>query len=211
MKPIIGILLRQEKECQYVKESILKAVTKYGGDYLLLPITDIHKENEKERVKEWINSCDAYLFPGGDTITDFDVFVLKEVLEQNKPILGICLGMQLMASYPEKDRSEQIDNSNHKQDGSLYVHQVTIQRGSKLYEVIKRDNINVNSRHAYKIKDAGIFKIVATSPDGVIEAIENSTHQFQIGVQWHPENMIAHEESSRKIFQSFLESAKSPK
>ncbi len=211
MKPIIGIVLRQENDSQIIKESILKAITKYGGDFLLLPITNLHNENEEERIKGWLNSCDAYLFPGGDTVTDFDLFVLKEALNQNKPILGICLGMQLMASYPEKERLEKLDNLNHKQEGSLYVHQVSIIRDSNLYEVIKRDNINVNSRHSYKIKDPGSFKVVATSPDGVVEAIENTAHPFQIGVQWHPEDMVNHEESSKRIFQKFIEIAKKAK
>ena len=48
------------------------------------------------------------------------------------------------------------------------------------------------------------FEIVGKSEDGLVEALENKNHSFQIGVQWHPERMISYDSLSRKLFQRFL-------
>ena len=78
----------------------------------------------------------------------------------------------------------------HSQDAgrSELTHSVNIQTDSTLYQIFKQEKIYVNSFHHQAVSDCGKrFRITATAPDGVIEAIESSEFKSILGVQWHPE------------------------
>ncbi|MBQ1581931.1 MAG: membrane dipeptidase, partial [Prevotella sp.] len=67
-------------------------------------------------------------------------------------------------------------------------HSVSIEKGSILNKIYKKEKIFVNSFHHQAVDNPGNrFKVTALSPDGVIEAIESSEHKPIMGVQWHPE------------------------
>ena len=67
---------------------------------------------------------------------------------------------------------------------------------------------DVNSRHHQAVKDvAQGFKVVATAPDGVIEAIEDPAARFCLGVQWHPENFWRTGEF-RPLFEGFIDATR---
>jgi putative glutamine amidotransferase len=89
---------------------------------------------------------------------------------------------------------------------------VTLDRSSKLFNIIGKEEISVNSRHKYVIKDEenikDKFDIVGMSEDGFPEAMEVKTRRFFIGVQWHPENMVDIDINMKKIFDSLVEEAK---
>ena len=69
------------------------------------------------------------------------------------------------------------------------------------------ESVDVNSRHHQAVKDvAPGFKVSATAPDGVIEAIEDPSARFCLGVQWHPENFFRTGEF-RALFEGFLEAS----
>ena len=72
--------------------------------------------------------------------------------------------------------------------------------------MLGQNKIMVNSYHYEQVKSSKEFEIVGTSRDGVIEAIENPNHRFQIGVQWHPERMLSYDEISRRLFRGFIDS-----
>jgi putative glutamine amidotransferase len=66
----------------------------------------------------------------------------------------------------------------------------------------------VNSRHHQAVKQVATgFKVSATAPDGVIEAIEDPSARFCLGVQWHPENFFRTGEF-RSLFEGFVEEAR---
>ena len=100
-----------------------------------------------------------------------------------------------------------IGGGQHNNDEDDYHHFVTIKESSKLRQIIGKDYIRVNSFHNFTVYDGGNFDVVARSDDGLIEAIENPDHPFQIGVQWHPERMLEfeHDLYSEKLFRAFLE------
>ena len=111
--------------------------------------------------------------------------------------------------YSSKDyvRNVKIESDiNHRVRDEGYVHSVKITDG-KLKEIVGKDEMMVSSKHSYMIEDAGIHKICAVAEDGVIEAIEDTDCDFNIGLQWHPE-MIPDDENSIKIFEAFAESAR---
>jgi microsomal dipeptidase-like Zn-dependent dipeptidase/gamma-glutamyl-gamma-aminobutyrate hydrolase PuuD len=92
-------------------------------------------------------------------------------------------------------------NIKHSQDAdrNLPTHSVNVEKDSIIYRIYKSERIYVNSFHHQAVKDAGNkFRVTATAPDGVVEAIESSEFKQILGVQWHPECM---EEEGRKLFE----------
>ena len=92
------------------------------------------------------------------------------------------------------------------------AHEVWIDKDSALAALLRErlggaDSCEVNSRHHQAVKSvAPGFRVSATSPDGVVEAIEDPGQRFCIGVQWHPENFWRTGEF-RPLFQGFVEAA----
>lgn len=119
-------------------------------------------------------------------------------VKNNKPILGICAGIQEINVVFGGTLNQLIENHQLK-DG--HKHKIEIKQDSILYDIYKKKNIEVNSYHKQSIKEvAPGFKITATSSDGVIEGIENGKI---IAVQWHPEVIY-----DMKLFEKFIDICK---
>ena len=91
------------------------------------------------------------------------------------------------------------------------AHEVWVEKDSLLSRLmgdrVASDTFDVNSRHHQAVKTvAGGFRVVATAPDGVAEAIEDPAARFCLGVQWHPENFWRTGEF-RPLFEGFMEAA----
>lgn len=200
IKPIIGIITRksisnEKHNINIVYNDIVRAIINIGG----IPIGLILSNN----YKELIDLCDGIIFQGGDDFEIYDIEALKYIYDIDKPVLGICLGMQLMGTL---FNGNLIDINNHKKK-LLYAHSVIINKNSKLYNIFKSSNIKVNSRHKSIIKNTSL-KISGISNDGCIEAIEDSNKKFFIGVQWHPESMINYDNKQNNLFKYFVKSCK---
>lgn len=197
MKPIIGVILRKSKSetgknILLSYEAINYSIQKSGG----IPI-GIEPE------AEYINICDGFIFQGGDDCCDEDLNFMSNILNKNMPILGICLGMQELGVL----FNGKIIKANNHHSNLNNAHKVYINNKSKLYKIINKDEINVNSRHHDRLIDTNLF-ISAISGDGVIEAVELPNYKFCIGLQWHPENLIDFDISSMLLFKSFINSCK---
>ena len=108
------------------------------------------------------------------------------------PILGICRGLQTMAIALDGSLVQDLKTPlKHSQDAprSEATHSITITEGSTLYGLYGQETF-VNSFHHQAVKDCGPhLQVVATAPDGVIEAVESTEQKALMGVQWHPEWM----------------------
>ena len=191
MKPIIGIITRDYKSknkhnIKYVYSDIIDSITKSGG----IPIGITND-------KSYIDICDGFIFQGGDNIIDGDIELLRILYQKNKPVLGICLGMQEMGRL-FNGKEIKIDNHNISN-----YHEVNIKKDTLLYKIINTPKILVNSRHKYMITDVNTT-ITGMSSDNVIEAIEDTNKRFFLGLEWHPENMYSYDLNSRKIFDYFI-------
>jgi len=227
-KPIIGIVGRtffeEEKSNIKLNEDYRLAVVNSGGiPFIIIPTDNIEygitrprdakrlTKEEKEDLNRLLSKCDGIIMTGGSGWFEFDELVCRYALEYNIPILGICLGMQLLGSVDHFDGINDSDKTirneteiNHCQENSLYVHECVIKEGL-LKEILKVDRLKVNSRHNYHIIEKDYFNIDAYSEDGLIEAISIKNHKFALGVQWHPENMLKYDEHMKKIFDAFIE------
>lgn len=116
-----------------------------------------------------------------------DSALFQAFYKRGKPILGICLGLQvinvemggtLITNFKFQESIEHM----------MIEHEVTTTEGSLLRELFG-ERFWVNSRHNRRIGELGKELIVtATSPDGVIEAIEHESLPIY-AVEWHPERM----------------------
>ena len=91
--------------------------------------------------------------------------------------------------------------------GGYPKHKAKIEKGTKLWDILKADEIEVNSSHHQAVKDVPEPIIVsATSKDGVIEAIESTRHRHALGIQWHPERLIDRH-GHLSLFQALVQEA----
>lgn len=191
-----------------------------------------------ESIENYTNIIDALLIPGGDydldpavygeetqevtrnlrnLRSDFEMTLIKSMIKQNKPILGICAGQQLLAAMHGgkllQDIKTHIPNAMEHEQRNLDIvmdkpsHTIKIVKDSLLYKIIGQEEIEVNSSHHQAVKSVGEGMIIsAVAPDGVVEAIESSNYRFMLGVEWHPE----YETSifDQKIIRYFIETAK---
>ena len=142
-----------------------------------------------------------------------ELLITRFAYNRQIPILGICRGIQTLAmalgGKVKQDISD-IATVKHSQDAdrSEPTHSVAVEKDSTLYRIYSEAqqcsmfndqcSMFVNSFHHQAVSDPGIkFRVVATAPDGVIEAMESSEYKPILGVQWHPECM----ESGLPLFQ----------
>ena len=119
--------------------------------------------------------------------------IIDAFCKQNKPILGICGGLQDINVFFGGSLYQDIQNHNLKGE----KHKIKIAEHSFLNYIYNKSEILVNSFHHQAIKKvAPDFKIAAISEDGVIEAIEKDNI---IAVQWHPEQIM-----DRSFFKEFI-------
>lgn len=219
MKKIVGIISRPGLDIsvgiQKVKNIIKDRVLELGLIPLsIMPTTttnylenSYHYQGKSnlniEDFNQLLDLCDGFILQGGTYGYDYEIEVIKHAHRNNKPILGICMGMQNMGVYLGGN-IDYINGIEHKSEKE-YVHDIDIKEDSQLYSITNELKIKVNSRHIEKVVDIDEKYIVARHDD-IIEAVEDKSRKFFIGVQWHPEDLK--DEASLKIFKSFCKKVK---
>lgn len=205
---------------------IMRAIRRAGGEPLLV------YQDGTAQPEQW----DAVVIPGGNDLhpgwynqevhssvdlstvdIEFDHFQLRWTrwaLENDKPLLGICRGMQvlnvaaggsLVQDVAHHTSPELLNDPSRRRDPAHGIHVVP---GSRMHEILGNDYVRVNSIHHQAVDRVGEgFQPVAWAPDGVVEAIEGCSRHWQRGVQFHPEDM---QESApfQALFQTLVEDAR---
>jgi putative glutamine amidotransferase len=150
---------------------------------------------------------------------DFELQAIPKVVERDLPMLGICRGIQTvnvaLGGSIVQDIPDQLPGANqHRQhiDGKMrdaLSHSVAIKEGDNLlYRINGGTEMETNSFHHQALNRIGDgLEVVATSPDGVVEAVWNPDMTFGLAVQWHPEMLAADHPEHAAIFQAFVQAA----
>jgi len=231
-KPLIALTPNYniEREEPYMRPAYLKAIEAAGAIPVILPLG-----LGKDDLTRLAETFDGFLFTGGPDIHPFyfeeethahcgnisplrdtmELSLLSLVLEQQKPILGICRGIQLLniglGGNIYQDIPSQFPEDfpiAHRQPFAYDIpsHTVTVVPGTLLAKVSHHDSVlKVNSMHHQAVRDLAPGLIVSGyASNRLIEAIEKPDYPFFLGVQWHPEYLWNQDLAAAGIFHEFV-------
>jgi putative glutamine amidotransferase len=194
-----------------LNEGGLRAIYERLDGLLLAGGADVHPRHYGEAIHEKCGQIDEARDAVELTLTHW-------ALDGGLPILAICRGIQVLnvaggGSLYQDIASQSPDSLKHDYwpdyPRNLLAHQVTVNGDSQLAAILGQSQVGVNSMHHQAVKDpAPRFKVVARATDGLIEAIEDQSHPFALGVQWHPEELME-DASMRRLFEEFVSVARS--
>lgn len=214
--PIIGVtsLWDSERKSLWMLPDYLDGIKAAGGVPVVLPI-DI-SENGANRI---IETCDGFFFTGGQDVGSCpkrdnpETLLLSKALQADKPILGICRGLQFLNVFlggtlwqdlPSEHPSEIV----HRQAKPYGIPTHTVTLSGELKSLLDKDILEVNTLHHQAIKDlADDLTPMAVAPDGIIEAVRMENKRFVWAVQWHPEYMFKTDKNSLALFLHFIDFA----
>jgi putative glutamine amidotransferase len=213
-KPLIGISTgySASDNSASLRFTYVDAVVNAGGIPVLIPL-----ERDSLAAAEVISKVDGLILSGGEDVHPFfygeesasalggvnlerdcsDMWLLQSAVKLNKPVLAICRGEQLTnvtfggtlyQDIPSQFPNRPTVQHGQRSAGTIAIHHINVVKDSRLYEIMQQEQLAVNSFHHQAVKDvAPDFKVVATAPDGVVEAIEGFPKYNILGVQFHPE------------------------
>lgn len=238
MKPIIGISashienpteLFGDRYVNYIQKNYVNALEESGALVIILPVSD------PKTAIDYAQKIDGLLLAGGDDVSpllyhedpikengeinvardSFESAMIKAVKAQNKPILGVCRGLQIinatLGGTNYQDINSQYDHVlGHNQYPTKWdtlTHSIQVNDDSFLFDAWGKTGF-VNSFHHQAIKEiAPEFEVTARAADQIIEAIENKKYNIY-GVQFHPEMLFDTDQHAKKLFRNFVEIVK---
>ena len=220
MTPIIGITPSFTDDKKYsLNLKYVSAISIYGVTPLILPY-------EPDSIPTYLRLVSGVMVTGGGDVDahyfnqtrheksgepiiardEFELALCRAAIAANIPLLGICRGAQVLNVALGGNLCQHIEDHNHNDRRSDCIHNVDIVIDSKLYSIIGRTELSVNSVHHQCVGDKlgeGV-SASAVSPDGIIEAIEVASNRFAVGVQWHPEELAAFDSHHAALFHAFV-------
>ena len=138
--------------------------------------------------------------------------LMSGFLAANKPVLGLCAGMQMLACLRGSRLTGDVASWRpsalaHDERGRL--HTVTVRDHTLLRRLVGVDALTVNTFHREAVAEVGgAIRVAAQAEDGVIEAVELWDHPFALGIQWHQELFAFEEHPGNAIFSGFVEACR---
>jgi putative glutamine amidotransferase len=165
---------------------------------------------------EYFNGQDHPRIAGIEPLRDsIEMSLLRVVVNDGKPFLGICRGIQTvnvglggtLYEHLGEQFPREIDHTYPTTMRTTLVHQVKIEEGTQIADVVGEPILKVNSLHHQGLRDiAPGLRVTGYAPDGLVEAVELPGHPFGIAVQWHPE-WLTDQQPTRNLFKAFVEAA----
>lgn len=208
-RAIIGITANYSEGTCKILDYYYKAVVAAGGTPVLIPPV-----KDQQVIANTLQHIDALILSGGADYNPLyageqpektlgginderdlpELWITRMAYHRQLPILGICRGIQTMAmalgGRVKQDINDGTSKIKHSQDAGRNVptHTIQLAEHSMLHHLYGRTTLAVNSFHHQAVADTGSrFCVTATSPDGIVEAMESTEMKPLLGVQWHPE------------------------
>jgi putative glutamine amidotransferase len=235
--PLIGITTSLTVDAipdrAYVNGTYIRAVQAAGGIPLLLT----PHFTPEVRAALWQRLDGLVLTGGGDieparfgqaphpAVADvspardeLELGLTRRALADGVPLFAICRGIQILnvalgGTLVQDIPSEWPNALVHTQKAPRHepTHAVKVLgEGTRLGRVLGVLEVQVNSMHHQAIQRLGEgLREVAWAPDGVIEGVELSGDaSFVLGVQWHPEELVGHDQTARNLFDAVVDAAR---
>ncbi|HYX88199.1 MAG TPA: gamma-glutamyl-gamma-aminobutyrate hydrolase family protein [Gaiellaceae bacterium] len=229
MKPVIGITTyltearfgAWELETALVPASYVKAIEHAGGRPVLVPPSE-------DAVDETLDALDALVFSGGSDVNPetygqdphpetkgvvperdrAELTLLEAALARDVPVLAVCRGSQVLNVALGGDLIQHLpevvgDEKHRHTPGTFADHDVTLERGTRLAELLG-EHAPVKSHHHQGFGRLGSgLRPAARAEDGTLEAVEDPSKRFALGVLWHPEAG-----DDRRLFEALVDEAR---
>lgn len=228
-KPIIGIVSKYSEGAvgrinAFIRDEVKNAILDNGGIAIGILTSETTMdfarngedswpynltEEQKEDMINEIKLCDGIIFQGGPSSSKFETFLANYTYLNDIPTLGICAGQNALIRGVGGEITKVSNPEKHSQDSQQFVHPIFIKKGTKFYDIVKKEEMMVNSRHKNCIKDSADKYIVsAVCDDGYFDVIEAPDRTFNIGVRFHPESLYKVSKEHNDIFVAFINSCK---
>jgi gamma-glutamyl-gamma-aminobutyrate hydrolase PuuD len=212
------------ERCDTYPQSYVRSVVKAGGLPVLIPVLD------PPDVEALVELVDAVVLTGGGDVDPgrygaeahprtgnvdvprdhYDAHLVHHLLDRPLPTLGICRGTQIL-NVALGGTLDQHRPDHDVAAAKETAHEVTVEAGSLLASIVGAGPLGVNSLHHQALADLGDgVRAVATSADGVVEAVELEDHPHVLAVQWHPEE-LRHRPEHLALFENLVSRAVSRK
>src|SRR4051794_7203942 len=191
-------------EAALVPADYVRAVSSAGGAPVLVP--------PGSSLPETLDVVDGLVFSGGSDLDpslyaaaahaetggvirerdDFELELMREALERDVPVLAICRGSQVLnialGGDLEQHVPDRVGTELHREvPGVFSEHDVSVVDGTRLASILG-DRHDVKSHHHQGFGSLGTGLLeAARAPDGTLEALEDPSRRFTLGVLWHPE------------------------
>lgn len=233
MKPIIGVtpLYDNEKESIWMLPDYTNLIEACGAVPVILPLTE-----DEAVLQACVTLCDGFLFTGGQDVDPalynqspvpqlgelcvlrdrMEEILFAKILECDKPVLGICRGIQVMnvllggtlyqdlpTQHPYEIRHSMEKPCNRP------AHTVQVLENTLLASILGAGEYGVNSCHHQAVRDlAPCAEPMAISEDGLVEALSVPGKRFAAAVQWHPEMTYDTDPKCCLLMQAFVDAAR---
>ena len=230
MSVVIGIVPDIDGDYSRGKNTYVRAIEEAGATALIIPYS-----TSKDVWEEYSRICDGFIFAGGVDIAprhygeerspaleevnerrdEFEFNLFEVLIKSEKPIFGICRGMQflnvafggtLYQDIPTELKTDIIHRAKKGEDFAR--HSVKVVADTPLYDILSGKVFEVNSVHHQGVKELGNGLVgAAYSSDGLVEAFYHESHPCLFAVQWHPELTVFECENSKALFKSLKDAA----
>jgi putative glutamine amidotransferase len=235
--PVVGITLRPQPGAPdrpprlVQNRAYLDAIEAAGAIPLPVPLL-----RDEERMRALYDRCDALCLPGGPDIEparygeavrdgcnvetageldDAELLLTRWLVADDRPTLAICRGIQVVnvalgGTLWQDITVQAASPAAHRVEprGAL-AHRVHVEPGTLLHRTVGADTLQVNTLHHQAIRRVGEgLHVSGRADDGLVEAVEMPGMRFLLGVQWHPEELVAEQVEAGRLFAALVSAAR---